>query len=97
MDEPELIAAATEEQAARQIEDGWDSPIQKWLGDRTDTSINEILEHALSVSTEKIQQSDANRVATCLKRLGWERYRVGRQMGRGTWRYRLPVPSVPTR
>jgi hypothetical protein len=53
----------------RQIEDGWDSPIQEWLGDRTDTSINEILNDALFISIDKIQQRDANRIAACPKRL----------------------------
>ena len=46
-----LEALAATEQAARFKVDVWREPVEKWLGNRKDASINEVLERALGIET----------------------------------------------
>jgi predicted P-loop ATPase len=87
LETPELEALATAEQTARFLVDAWEAPIREWLGDRTDTTIWELLEHALGLPPEAWTQSAQNRVAKILtKRLRFGSHRPcadrpgGRQM-----------------
>ena len=72
----ELEALATAEQALRFKEDAWKGPISKWLGERQDASIAEVLEHALKIAPRDQTHSAEIRVATILTQLGFTKYRA---------------------
>ena len=88
--DPTAIGAARDEQADRYVDDPWQDPIAKHLQGQTDVSIGDILASALLIDKAKWTQGEQNRVARCLKRLGWERYRSPRPARE--WRYRPAVP-----
>jgi hypothetical protein len=70
---PELDKAlATTEQAVRFNIDPWQETVAKWLGDRKDTGVAEVLEHALSLTQTR---SAEMRVATILTNLGFTKCR----------------------
>lgn len=70
---PELDKAlATAEQAVRFNIDPWQETVKQWLGDRKDTGVAEVLEHALSITQTR---SAEMRVATILTNLGFTKYR----------------------
>jgi len=72
LESADLIADATVEQDARYATDAWESAIARYVLTRDWTTVAEVLAH-LSVETPKQGQSEQNRVARCLKRLGWQR------------------------
>lgn len=82
----ELSDAARAEQESRYIEDVWAEPIYNWLqgkgrGDRgpvSETSVAEILAHALGVMGKQADKLAQMRVGTIMHRLGWERSRKRR-------------------
>ena len=76
LETPELEALATAEQALRFREDAWKGPISKWLGERQDVSIPEVLEHALKIAPREQTHSAEIRVATILTQLGFTKYRA---------------------
>ena len=76
LETPELEALATAEQALRFKEDAWKDPISKWLGERQDASIAELLEHALKIAPRDQTHSAEIRVATILTQLGFTKYRA---------------------
>jgi len=76
LETPELEALATAEQALRFKEDAWKGPISKWLGERQDASIAEVLEHALKIAPRDQTHSAEIRVATILTQLGFTKYRA---------------------
>jgi predicted P-loop ATPase len=75
LETPELEALATAEQAARYKTDVWQEPIVKWLGQRKDTSVAEVLEHALGFAPREQNRSAEMRVAAILTRLGFTKHR----------------------
>jgi predicted P-loop ATPase len=81
----ETVALARHEQDARYIEDPWQSEITKYLATQTDVTIGDVLSHLL-VERSRWCQADHNRVARCLQRIGWQRYRGPRPARE--WRYR---------
>jgi len=83
----ELVNAAEEEQAERYEEDPWTEVIAEWTEVRETVAVSEILENCLAKPRAQWTQVDKNRVARCLRRGRWERYRV-RQGQRLEWRYR---------
>jgi predicted P-loop ATPase len=89
LDKHDLIAQATTEQDARYHADVWLEKIQKLVEFRSDVSVAEVLTDLL-VPTERQTQTDANRVARCLKTLGWIRRRPGSRTSR-SWRYFPPT------
>jgi predicted P-loop ATPase len=94
LETPELEALATAEQTARFVVDAWEAPIREWLGDRTDTTIWELLEHALGLPPEAWTQSAQNRVAAILtRRRRFDSHRPRTPDGRRQNRYwREPTP-----
>ena len=52
LETPELEALATAEQAVRLVVDAWEDSIAEWLGDRTDVSVKEVLEHVFGLAPE---------------------------------------------
>jgi predicted P-loop ATPase len=87
LDTPELRAAARTAQRAAYVSDPWETPIAEKLATVETTSVEEILKDWLFVEVGRQDQRSRNRVAACLKVLGWERYRhrAGKRL---TWRYR---------
>ena len=99
LDGADLIQAANEEQGKRYRGDPWDEIIAAYLrapdaqgkrigGKSKDSvSVNEILEQALDIEPGRQNQADMNRVARCLRSLGWERFQDWNG-GRRRWLYR---------
>ena len=73
--ETEIIGLVRDEQAARYVDDPWQEPIAKFLRSQTDVSIGDVLSNLL-IERGRWTQADQNRVARCLKVLGWERFAV---------------------
>ena len=85
----EIIGLVRDEQAARYVDDPWQEPIAKFLRSQTDVSVGDVLSNLL-IERGRWTQADQNRVARCLKVLGWERYRGPRPLRE--WRYRRVAP-----
>jgi predicted P-loop ATPase len=75
LETPELEALATVEQAARMRTDTWKEPIVKWLGKRKDTSVADVLKHALRLAPREQSRSAQMRVANILTDLGFTKHR----------------------
>jgi len=73
LDSAELVAAAAAEQSQRYDEDTWQPVIEKWIGGREYVTIDQILGNCLEKSIKDWGQRDKNRVARCLRSLGWTR------------------------
>jgi putative DNA primase/helicase len=86
LDTPALEALAAAEQAARFKTDVWKEPIEDWLGDRKDTSIEEVLWHALGFAPREQNHSAEIRVANILTNLSFTKHRP-RKGGKRTNRY----------
>ncbi len=97
-----LDAIALAEQDQRFTFDEWEHGIQAYVPGRAKVTVGEILDQVFRVNPGDQDQMKQNRVARCMKRLGWTRKRV-REHGRLTWVYIPPedkvgtenVPSVP--
>jgi len=87
LETPELVEAAEGEQTDRYEEDPWIEVIGMWAELRETVAVSEVLENCLAKPRAQWTQVDKNRVARCLRRLGWQRYRV-REGTRLEWRYR---------
>jgi predicted P-loop ATPase len=87
---PDLIELATTEQDARYATDAWEAAIARFILATGWTTVADVLT-SLGVETPKQGQSEQNRVARCLKRLGWRR---GQRTvdGARVWGY---VPAAP--
>jgi predicted P-loop ATPase len=86
IDNADVHRAATEEQAGRYAGDPWQEVIQQLTKSNDEQTIGQVLT-ALGVETGRQTQSEMNRVARCLKALGWTRVQVG--VGRNRrWIYR---------
>ncbi len=92
LETPELEALAAAEQALRLKEDAWKERISRWLGERQDASIVEVLEHALKIPTRQQTHSVEIRVATILTELGFTKYRA-RKGGKRENRYQRGAGS----
>ena len=88
----ETRIAAESEQSSRYIGDAWDNHIADYLGSLlSDTvTIHQIFQQALDI-TDKARwgQSEQNRVARCLRRLGWARKQIY-DGGKPVWKYIRP-------
>lgn len=89
LDSVPLNREAAEEQADRYEGDPWDELIVAWAGLRDSVSVAEVLTSCLEKKKDLWTQTDKNRVARCLRALGWIRYRTGPR-GSREWRYRRP-------
>jgi predicted P-loop ATPase len=91
LETPELEALATAEQEARFVVDTWEAPIAAWLGERTDTSVEEVLKGALGLASELHSQSAQTRVARILvHRLRFTKHRPRAPGGREYRYWREP-------
>ena len=91
--DPEVLAQAKSEQAARSTDDAIDSVISNWIEDRpytlTETSIADVLS-GIGIEKSKWTRTDQLRVSIFLTKSGWSRFhkRVGQRF---EWRYRRTV------
>lgn len=72
--EQERLAVA--EQDARYRADAWEDLVAGYLEFRDATNIPTLLDKAIGMGKSEWRQPEQNRVARCLKRLGWERKRM---------------------
>lgn len=90
LESPDLIQLAATEQDARYAADAWEASIARFVLATAFTTVADVLT-SLGVETPKQGQSEQNRVARCLKRLGWlRRQRI--VDGDKVWGY---VPATP--
>ena len=93
LETPELEALATAEQEVRFVVDAWEEPIREWLGDRTDVSVAEVLQHVFGIAKEQ-SQSAQTRVARILAhRLGFTKHRPGHKERKNRY-WREPFPTT---
>lgn len=91
-----LTEAAETEQAARYQSDVWEPRIKEFISGCATVSVPEILMHALLLPIEKWGQPEQNRIARCLRAMGWQRFQFRRSGGEREWRYR-PSPLSPVK
>ncbi len=89
LDDPDVAAAATEEQAARYMRDPWQDLIAQQLIGLDSIATAEVLNH-LHIAEADRTQTHENRVAACLKALQWQRKQVRTARGR-RWVYVPPT------
>jgi putative DNA primase/helicase len=97
IDSPELSAAAADEQQERYDEDAWQHLIGEWVQGREYITVEQILRDCIEKLSRDWTQSDKNRIARCLRSIGWTRKRGPRaEKGHRDWRY-LPGPTLRSR
>lgn len=94
-----LLDAAREQQAARRQADPWEGVIQTWISDRvavmadvTYLSIEGLLTEAIGIKTDRMDQTQTNRIVRILALLGYVKCRP-RINGERVNRYRLLKPG----
>jgi putative DNA primase/helicase len=78
LETPQLEALATVEQRARFWVDPWTEQVENWIGDKTETSVAEVLEGALGLTGAAQTRSAQMRTAAIVTHLGFTRYRPRR-------------------
>jgi predicted P-loop ATPase len=81
-----LNDAASIEQRDRYQADAWEAPVSRHIALKTSVSVGEVLAEALERRVGEWTQVDMNRVARCLRSLGWEKHRA-RDGQQREWRY----------
>ncbi len=90
---PELGATAAEEQQ-RYDEDAWQPLIEDWVDGREYVTVDQILRNCIEKVPRDWNQGDKNRVARCLRAIGWTRKRAPKDdQGHRGWRYH-PGPGL---
>jgi predicted P-loop ATPase len=83
LETPELEALAIAEQEARFVIDSWEDDVRDWVGDRTNVSVAEVLEHAIGIASKHHSQAAQTRIVKILRdRLGFTKYRPQTAKGR---------------
>jgi len=94
IDSGELSAAAADEQQQRYDEDAWQSLIEEWIEGREYVTIEQILRLCIQKQPSDWNQGDKNRIARCLRAIGWTRKRGPKdEKGHRDWRY-CPGPGL---
>lgn len=88
------IEAATAAQADRVVGDAWWPIIEEYVAELRQTSVREILEHALNVEKSRWTQAVQNRVVRLLKQHGWQQKGQRRIGGRPTRVYVSPLSPL---
>jgi predicted P-loop ATPase len=83
---------ARNEQDQRYVGDPWEQSIAEYLEDKDSVSVHQILRIVIDKPQERWTQSDQNRVAACLRALGFTRKR-GTQPPRHYYYERRPSSS----
>jgi predicted P-loop ATPase len=94
IDSAEMNATAADEQQQRYDEDAWQPLIEEWVQGRDHVTAEHILRSCIEKLSRDWTQSDKNRIARCLRAIGWTRKRAAKdENGRRPWRY-IPGPSL---
>jgi len=94
LETPELEALATAEQALRLVVDPWTDLIREWVGDRTDVSVKEVLQHVFGIAAGRGVHAAEIRVAKILKKhLGFKKGRPRTKGERENRYWREPVAA----
>jgi predicted P-loop ATPase len=94
LDTNELNNHAEAEQDQRYQADAWQLLIEEFCATRDAVTVGEILKDALFLAIERWGQAEQNRVARCLRKMGWERHQV-RDGRHRSWQYRRVSPVSP--
>jgi predicted P-loop ATPase len=94
LDTSELNNHAEAEQDQRYQADAWQQLIEDFCAARDVVSVAKVLKGALFLTIDRWGQAEQNRVARCLRKMGWERHQV-RDGHRRSWRYRRMSPESP--
>ncbi len=85
VDSADFRALCEEQQEQRFVSDAWEGPVEEWLmssghpGRRAQgVTTGEVLAGALGMTAERWSKGDQDRVASVLRRLGWERGKQAR-------------------
>jgi predicted P-loop ATPase len=71
--DPEILAQAEQEQAARYDVDVWEEPVAIFLRGKESVTIGEVMKDALMIETSRMERRDQNRVMRIMTRLRWSR------------------------
>jgi predicted P-loop ATPase len=88
----QVLADAERHQRDRYVGDPWEDVISSFIDRRNEITIPEILQDALHLEKARWGQVEQNRIARCLRSLGWLRVQV-RIGDKRRWKYRRPVTS----
>lgn len=102
LDAQQHVEQAKIEQERRYSADEWENVVSEYLSDNGlhSVTVPTLLLHALKIDAAKWTRSDQMRVATAMKRLGWERRKATAPNGQRFWEYvpgpkALVVPAEP--
>jgi predicted P-loop ATPase len=73
IDAPDLLADARNEQSARFDSDVWEDPVTRYVADKDEVTLGEVMECALRIETPRMEKAAQNRVKRILAHLGFER------------------------
>lgn len=92
----DINAAISAEQEERFDVDEWEGPISSWLVGRSrdGATIGEVMSGALQIDVERWTRGDQMRVATILRRIGWQKPRTEMRRTGGRERLWFPVTTV---
>ncbi len=93
LDGDDLNIAAGEQQDTRRQRDPWEDLVSEFVNGRLSVAVNEVLDEAFSIPKGDRSQLHANRVAACLKAIGWVRYQQ-RLGDKRIWLYRPEVDFI---
>lgn len=96
LDTPEIIRAAESEQAERYDSDPWQDKIAAHLRSQSETTIDDLLEYCILKQPGEWTQGDKNRLARCLRVLGWTKTRVWDTVDTRMYCYRCPEDWNPS-
>jgi hypothetical protein len=89
-----MNAIAADEQQQRYDEDAWQPLIDDWVQGRDHVTVEQILGNCIEKLSRDWTQSDKNRIARCLRAIGWTQKRAPKdESGRRPWRY-VPGPRL---
>lgn len=88
----DVQAEARRQQQDRYVGNSWEEEISQFISTRNEVSVAEILQHALYLERARWGQAEQNRIARCLRSLGWHRVQV-RNGDIRAWKYRRPVTA----
>ena len=98
LETPELEALATAEQTARYVVDAWDERIRKWIGDRLEVDIWQVLEKGVGLKREKQMRQDyQKRVVAILTHMKFTQHRIRTGKGKDKDRKNVYRRDPPTK
>jgi predicted P-loop ATPase len=86
-------ADAERHQRDRYIGDPWDSAIADYVGNKTEVEASDVLRLGLCLEIGRCGQTEQNRVARCLRSMGFERKQVRSTGDKRVWKYRRVVTT----